>query len=178
MAGSSLTVRGFRGRHVRRGCPAGHRGCRGSPWPEHRAGGAGPVGVGIGDSDRIGRSRQSVDQLVKAQRGPGGFPAPVSGNARNPLWRWAEVEAWFAAYEHREIDTERPAVTGAINGALEARRNLHAHPDPTLAAKLEALDQGLNGSPLRDPAQLRSCPEVGHDQGEDRGGGGVPGSVG
>ena len=90
-------------------------------------------------AERIGRTRQSIDQLVKAQRGPGGFPPPVSGNVRNPLWRWAEVEAWFAAYEHREVDTERPAVIGAINGALEARRNLHAQPNPDLAAKLEAL---------------------------------------
>ena len=42
-------------------------------------------------ADRIGRTRQSVDQLIKGQRGPGGFPAPVSGNVRNPLWRWVEV---------------------------------------------------------------------------------------
>jgi predicted DNA-binding transcriptional regulator AlpA len=90
-------------------------------------------------ADRIGRTRQSVDQLIKGQRGPGGFPAPVSGNVRNPLWRWVEVEAWFAAYEHREIDVERPAVVGAINGALEARRNLHAKPDRDLTTKLEAL---------------------------------------
>ncbi|MHB1928777.1 MAG: helix-turn-helix transcriptional regulator [Acidimicrobiales bacterium] len=90
-------------------------------------------------AERIGRTRQSIDQLVKAQRGPGGFPSPVSGTVRNPLWRWAEVEAWFAAYENREIDTERSAVIGAINGALEARRNLHARPNPDLAAKLEAL---------------------------------------
>ncbi|MGH9103381.1 MAG: helix-turn-helix transcriptional regulator [Acidimicrobiales bacterium] len=90
-------------------------------------------------ADRIGRTRQSIDQLVKGQRGPGGFPAPVSGNVRNPIWRWADVEAWFAAYEHREIDTERPAVIGAINGALEARRNLHVQPNPELAARLQAL---------------------------------------
>lgn len=73
-------------------------------------------------AERVGRSRQSVDQLVKAQRGPGGFPTPVSGNARNPLWRWAEVEAWFATYEQRPVDTERPDVIGAINGALDTRR--------------------------------------------------------
>lgn len=90
-------------------------------------------------ADRIGRTRQSIDQLVKGRRGPGGFPSPVSGNVRNPLWRWADVEAWFAAYEHREIDTERPAVIGAINGALEARRNLHLQPNPGLATRLEAL---------------------------------------
>jgi len=90
-------------------------------------------------ADRVGRTRQSIDQLVKGQRGPGGFPSPVSGNVRNPLWRWADVEAWFAAYEHRDIDTEHPAVIGAINGALEARRNLHVQPNPELAARLEAL---------------------------------------
>lgn len=90
-------------------------------------------------ADRVSRTRQSIDQLVKGQRGPGGFPGPVSGSARNPLWRWAEVEAWFAAYEHREMDDERPAVIGAINGALETRRNLHAQPNPDLAARLEAL---------------------------------------
>jgi hypothetical protein len=90
-------------------------------------------------ADRIGRTRQSIDLLVKGQRGPGGFPSPVSGNVRNPLWRWTDVEAWFAAYEHREIDTERPAVIGAINGALEARHHLHARPNAELAARLEAL---------------------------------------
>lgn len=90
-------------------------------------------------ADRVGRTRQSVDQLVKGQRGPGGFPTPVSGSSRNPLWRWAEVEAWFAAYENRAIDVERPATIGAINAALETRRNLHAHPNPALTAKLEAL---------------------------------------
>jgi predicted DNA-binding transcriptional regulator AlpA len=90
-------------------------------------------------AERVGRTRQSVDQLVKGQRGPGGFPAPVSGNTRHRLWRWAEVEVWFAAYEQRRIDTERPAVLGAINATLETRRNLHAQGDPELAAKLEAL---------------------------------------
>ena len=90
-------------------------------------------------ADRVGRTRQSVDQLIKGQRGPGRFPAPIAGSTRNPLWRWAEVEAWFAAYEHRELDLERPSVIGAVNGALEARRNLHAPPDPRLAARLEAL---------------------------------------
>ncbi|MDX6299926.1 MAG: hypothetical protein QOF53_1140, partial [Nocardioidaceae bacterium] len=27
-------------------------------------------------AERTGRTRQSVDQLIKAQRGPGGFPIP------------------------------------------------------------------------------------------------------
>lgn len=73
---------------------------------------------------RLGRTRQSVDQLIKGQRGPGGFPAPASHMTRNPLWRWSEVETWFAGYEGREPQTERSTVLGAINGALQARQGL------------------------------------------------------
>lgn len=75
-------------------------------------------------AERTGRTRQSVDMLIKGLRGPGGFPAPASHATRNPLWRWLEVEAWFARYEGRQADTERSAVIGAINGALEVRHGL------------------------------------------------------
>lgn len=75
-------------------------------------------------AERTGRTRQSVDQLIKGQRGPGRFPAPASHATRNPLWRWSEVETWFAAYEGRQPDTERSHVLGAINGALQARHSL------------------------------------------------------
>jgi hypothetical protein len=77
-------------------------------------------------ADRTGRTRQSVDMLIKGRRGPGGFPAPASHATRNALWRWSEVEAWFARYEGRQADTERSAVVGAINGALEARHGLRS----------------------------------------------------
>ena len=75
-------------------------------------------------AERTGRTRQSVDQLIKGQRGPGGFPSPASHATRNPLWRWSEVETWFATYEGREPDTERSHVLGGINGALQARHSL------------------------------------------------------
>jgi predicted DNA-binding transcriptional regulator AlpA len=77
-------------------------------------------------ADRSGRSRQNVDQLVKGQRGPGDFPAPASHATRNPLWRWSEVEAWFARYEEREPDIQRSVVIGALNGALQARHGLRS----------------------------------------------------
>ncbi len=77
-------------------------------------------------AERTGRSRQSVDLLVRGQRGPDDFPAPLSHASRNPLWRWSEVEAWFASYEGRPADTERSAVLGALNGALEARHGLRS----------------------------------------------------
>jgi len=77
-------------------------------------------------AERTERSRQNVDQLIKGQRGPGDFPAPASHATRNPLWRWSEVEAWFAQYEGREADTERSVVIGALNGALQARHGLRS----------------------------------------------------
>ena len=33
-------------------------------------------------AERTGRTRQSIDQLIKGQRGPGGFPAPATGATR------------------------------------------------------------------------------------------------
>jgi len=66
-------------------------------------------------ASRTGRSRQSIDMLIRGRRGPGDFPAPASHATRNPLWRWSEVDAWFAAYEGRAAETERSAVIGAIN---------------------------------------------------------------
>ncbi len=90
-------------------------------------------------AERMGRTRQSVDMLIKGQRGPGEFPQPVSGTVRNPLWRWSEVEDWFARYTDYEPDRERTAVIGAINGALEARRNMRASEDPDLARSVQQL---------------------------------------
>jgi hypothetical protein len=72
---------------------------------------------------RIGRTRQSVSQLVQGARGPGGFPEPAFGTGRTALWRWSEVAAWLAAA--RLIDAEdfqRQAVFDAANAMLDARR--------------------------------------------------------
>lgn len=73
-----------------------------------------------------------MDQLVKAQRGPGGFPAPATHATRNPLWRWSEVEEWLAGYEGREPDVEQAAVLAAINGALQARHGLRSAAKPVV----------------------------------------------
>jgi predicted DNA-binding transcriptional regulator AlpA len=84
-------------------------------------------------AERMGRTRQSVDMLIKGQRGPGSFPPPVAGASRHPLWRWSEVEDWFVDYTGYRPDRERTAVIGAFNGALEARRNVRVSDDPDLA---------------------------------------------
>lgn len=89
---------------------------------------------------RLGRTRQSVRLLIDAKRGPGGFPKPAAAATRNPLWRWSEVADWFERYEGQPVaDPERSAVIGAINGALEARRNLRARPDRGLTKAVKTL---------------------------------------
>jgi predicted DNA-binding transcriptional regulator AlpA len=90
-------------------------------------------------AQRTGRSRQSIDLLVKGRRGNGDFPTPIAGSNRNPLWRWLEVEEWFAKHEGREPDLDTALVIGAINGALEARRNLRQRDDPKLSKQLKEL---------------------------------------
>jgi hypothetical protein len=75
---------------------------------------------------RLGRSRQSVAQLVKGQRGPGGFPPPtvwVDGSAR--LWRWSDVTGWLSvAVEHPpEVDRLAAEFLAMLNGELQARRH-------------------------------------------------------
>ena len=87
-------------------------------------------------ASRTGRSRQNIDQLIKGERGPGTFPAPLIGNRRNPLWRWLEVQKWFAEYEHFPINEELSSAVGAINGALESRNNLRHSADTQLASRL------------------------------------------
>jgi hypothetical protein len=56
---------------------------------------------------RLGRSRESVRQLVRGSRGPGGFPAPISsvrGSSR--IWSFREVVRWFVEiYPRSRTDT-------------------------------------------------------------------------
>jgi hypothetical protein len=84
-------------------------------------------------AERIGRSRQSISQLVRGERGPGGFPAPVARcGARSPLFSWAEVRVWFA----RHLPSEAPTPTehmsadffAAVNDRLDLRERLRRVP--------------------------------------------------
>jgi predicted DNA-binding transcriptional regulator AlpA len=73
-------------------------------------------------AERTGRSRQSVSMLVSGRRGPGGFPRPVAGNVRSPLWHWADVGSWFEHNASGEVSIEdRTRTIASINGALANR---------------------------------------------------------
>jgi hypothetical protein len=83
-------------------------------------------------AERLGRTRESVRLLIAGERGPGGFPAPISHlKARGRLWRWAEVAHWTReALEAPLPDTETPIFVAALNDALDLR-----HLSPELEAR-------------------------------------------
>ena len=99
-------------------------------------------------AERVGRTRQSIGQLVRGDRGPGGFPAPAARHGSpNPLWSWAEVEAWFQRYEPGAIPAPVPKLSpdflAELNDLLDLRERRRHSPDAPWRLKLaEALPLG------------------------------------
>jgi hypothetical protein len=76
-------------------------------------------------AERTERSRQSISALSNGTRGPGGWPQPVAGNVRSPLWRWSDIAAWFNEFDgSQEVNKEQAALVTAINEVLAAQRAL------------------------------------------------------
>lgn len=76
-------------------------------------------------AERTGRSRQSVSSLISGLRGPGGWPRPVAGNVRSPLWRWTDVAGWFEGFDGSQtVDMQQAAFLAAVNEVLATRRAL------------------------------------------------------
>ena len=77
---------------------------------------------------RLGRSRQSVSQLVSGARGPGGFPPPAFQSGHVALWRWSEVSEWAktAGMIAAGCEARSWAVIRAANVLLEARHAVGA----------------------------------------------------
>ena len=76
-------------------------------------------------AEHTGRSRQSISSLIGGDRGPGGWPRPVAGNVRSPLWRWSDVAAWFEGFDgSQHVDKHDADFVAAVNEVLAARRSL------------------------------------------------------
>ncbi|MEX2344749.1 MAG: hypothetical protein WD604_03990 [Balneolaceae bacterium] len=75
---------------------------------------------------RLGRSRQSVQQLISGTRGEGDFPLPVAGvTTKTMLWSWQEVTGWFFKNGKlkEEIIYKKATILKQINESLESRKN-------------------------------------------------------
>ena len=71
-------------------------------------------------AERAGRTRESVGLLANGERGPGGFPAPITSPARpHRLWQWSEVERWLAHYDDAGAESTESAAS-SIQSALSA----------------------------------------------------------
>jgi hypothetical protein len=73
-------------------------------------------------AQRTDRSRESVRLLISGDRGPGGFPPPVTDpRSRYRLWRWNEVARWFATELGESLSQAEDQVEPALNATLEWR---------------------------------------------------------
>jgi hypothetical protein len=95
-------------------------------------------------AQRRSRSRESISQLVKGERGPGNFPQPRYFVGDRGLWRWRDVEKWFDAYEGRQPQKHHDAFIDAVNAVLAMR-----HSEPALGSnELHALRRLAKDSEL------------------------------
>lgn len=73
---------------------------------------------------RMGRTRESVRLLIAGERGPGGFPPPVTDpRSRYRLWRWSEVDRWLSTHYGGQPIRSDDHVAAAINAGLELRHH-------------------------------------------------------
>jgi hypothetical protein len=86
---------------------------------------------------RTGRSYESVRKLAHGQRGPGGFPAPLS-TGQWALYSWAEVSAWLARHypATAAAATSYDREIAAADHLIRARHILPARQDRADLAQL------------------------------------------
>jgi hypothetical protein len=98
---------------------------------------AGFAVVGIEENDlvslrtiatRFDRTYESVRLLAFGKRGPGNFPAPLSGDGW-ALYSWANVATWFAtAYGTVAVASEHDRIIAAAGHILRARTLVASEP--------------------------------------------------
>lgn len=76
---------------------------------------------------RLGRSREAVRLQATGQRGPGGFPPPMSPDSGWALYSWAQVSAWFAEHHGTEQCPSYDRQLAAADHLVRARAMLGSH---------------------------------------------------
>lgn len=81
---------------------------------------------------RVGRTRQSINQLITGARSDGDFPPAVPWVAGAKLYEWPAVASWFSEHlpEVELTPGEDAEFITAINGALTARHQLRRLREP------------------------------------------------
>jgi hypothetical protein len=90
---------------------------------------------------RSGLSREYIRLLSTNQRGPGGFPAPVTyADHKTRLWHWPDVAHWLTEHEKAKINVDAHAadLVAAMNAAFDLREHasqLHDKHDLALVSQ-------------------------------------------
>ncbi len=94
---------------------------------------------------RSGLSREYIRLLSTNQRGPGGFPAPVTyADHKTRLWHWPDIAHWLAEHHKAkvEVDAHAADLVAAMNAAFDLREHArHLHDKHDLALIAQALGQ-------------------------------------
>jgi hypothetical protein len=94
---------------------------------------------------RSGLSREYIRLLSTNQRGPGGFPAPVTyADHKTRLWHWPDVAHWLTEHERAkvEVDAHAADLVAAMNAAFDLREHArHLDDKHDLALIAQALGQ-------------------------------------
>jgi len=94
---------------------------------------------------RSGLSREYIRLLSTNQRGPGGFPAPVTyADHKTRLWHWPDVAHWLTEHNRAKVQVDAHAanLVAAMNAAFDLREHArHLHNRNDLALVSQALGQ-------------------------------------
>ncbi len=120
-------------------------------------------------AERLDKSRQYINQLIKGERGPGSFPPPNRPEAspRRHRWRWLTVVQWLhdAGLIPNHLAQELLAsekTTGAVNAALSYRQ----YTDSLRVVKRVIYYTVIDGNNYdRELLELANCAVAGRDDG-------------
>jgi hypothetical protein len=96
-------------------------------------------------AERSGLSREYIRLLSTNERGPGGFPAPVTyADHKTRLWHWPDIAHWLTEHEKAKVDLDAHAadLVAAMNAAFDLREHAsHLHNTHDLALVAKALGE-------------------------------------